>query len=439
MRLLLVALCLLLSIGSTGRAHAEKRVALVVGNSGYEHAGRLANPLNDAADMVAALAKHGFQVIEGYDLDKIAFDRKVRDFAAALKGAEAGVFFFAGHGLQVAGQNYLVPTDARAEGAETLDLEMVRVDVVHRIMERQTNTNILFLDACRDNPLVRNLARTMGTRSAEVGRGLAIVESGIGTLISFSTQPGNVALDGTGRNSPFAGALVKQLSSATDDLSAMLIAVRNDVMKETQRKQVPWEHSALTGRFYFTRSGPSPSTASASPALDTAVVASPSQTHAVAREVFSDRDLQRVAALAKKRSLLFPNFTMEAASAEVPSEIRRFQGIWGSDAGYDGGLGRQAMLIVTGVNASSQAEGYFLYGPPTSASFNQSPAGFQRFSGAIAGSKLSWNSGPNFKREAVLQSNGDIVQQDRFFDGRVATITLKRLWTALESERSAKR
>lgn len=123
-------------------------------------------------------------------------------------------------------------------------------------MEREAQTNILFLDACRDNPLARNLARAIGTRSADIGRGLAAVESGVGTLISFSTQPGNVALDGAGRNSPFAKALVKHASSSSDDLSTILIAVRNDVMKETQRKQVPWEHSALTGRFYFNETVP---------------------------------------------------------------------------------------------------------------------------------------------------------------------------------------
>lgn len=251
MRLLCVALYLLASLPSVSQAQTDKRVALVIGNSAYVHTGKLTNPKNDATDVAVALKQHGFRVIEGYDLDKSSFDQKVRDFATSLKGAEVGLFFFAGHGLQVAGQNYLLPIDAKAEGAEALDFEMVRVDVVHRAMERQANTNILFLDACRDNPLSRNLARSMGTRSTEVGRGLAAVESGIGTLISFSTQPGNVALDGTGRNSPFAGALVKQLSTARDDLSAILIEVRNDVMRETQRKQVPWEHSALTGRFYF--------------------------------------------------------------------------------------------------------------------------------------------------------------------------------------------
>ena len=248
---------LLLFVLLPSAALAQKRVALVIGNSAYLHTSKLTNPKNDATDMVAALKKHGFQVLDGFDLDKAAFDRKVRDFATALSSAQVGVFFYAGHGLQVSGHNYLVPIDAQLSTASALDFEMVRLDLVHRTMEREAQTNILFLDACRDNPLARNLARAMGTRSTEIGRGLAHVESGVGTLISFSTQPGNVALDGTGRNSPFAGALVKQLSSTNDDFIAILVAVRNDVMKETQRKQVPWEHSALTGRFYF--SGPAPS------------------------------------------------------------------------------------------------------------------------------------------------------------------------------------
>jgi uncharacterized caspase-like protein len=232
-------------------AHAQARVALVIGNSAYKHSAPLDNPRNDAADMAAILRKLNFKVIDGTDLDKAAFDRKVAEFAAALRGASVGLFFYAGHGLQVGGQNYLVPVDAQADTAAALDFQMVRLDLVQRTMEREAQTNIIFLDACRDNPLARNLARSMGTRSADIGRGLAAAESGVGTLISFSTQPGNVALDGEGRNSPYAGALVRHLSTASDDLSAILIAVRNDVMAVTQRRQVPWEHSALTGRFYF--------------------------------------------------------------------------------------------------------------------------------------------------------------------------------------------
>jgi hypothetical protein len=243
-----VFLCLVLA---TTLAQAQRRVALVIGNAAYQHAGLLDNPKNDAADVAGALKKHGFQVISGFDLDKAGMDRKIREFAEALPGATSAVFFFAGHGLQVSGHNYLVPIDAKLTTAAALDWEMVRLDLVHRSMEREAATSILFVDACRNNPLARNLARVMGTRSAEIGRGLAPVEAGVGTLVSFSTQPGNVALDGAGRNSPFAGALVKHIHQTKDDLSNILIAVRNDVLKDTKGQQVPWEHSALTGRFYF--------------------------------------------------------------------------------------------------------------------------------------------------------------------------------------------
>ena len=246
-----VAVVLLLLMVLPSAVLAEKRVALVIGNSAYKHAGELTNPKNDAADIAMALRRLGFQVIDGFDLDKPSFDRKIREFATALQGAKVGVFFYAGHGLQVAGQNYLVPVDAQAETAGALDFEMIRLDLVHRTMEREVQTNIIFLDACRNNPLARNLARAMGTRSTEIGRGLAPVESGVGTLISFSTQPGNVALDGSGRNSPFAESLIKHISTSSEDLSGILIGVRKDVMAATQRKQVPWEHSALEGRFFF--------------------------------------------------------------------------------------------------------------------------------------------------------------------------------------------
>jgi Caspase domain len=238
-----------------GVTQPQKRVALVIGNSAYRHARKLENPRNDAADVGAALVKLGFQVIEGFDLDKAGLDAKIRVFTAALKGADVGLFFYAGHGLHVSGQNFLVPVDAELTAISALDLELVRLDLIHRTMERETPTNLLFFDACRDNPLSDNLARAMGGRAAEIGRGLTAAQSGAGTLISFSTQPGKVAHDGKGRNSPYSGALVRQLTSSKEDLAGMLMAVRNEVVKETNRKQVPWEHSALTGRFYFGSEG----------------------------------------------------------------------------------------------------------------------------------------------------------------------------------------
>ena len=249
---------LILCVAATGAWAAQaRRVALVMGNGAYKHTSPLTNPANDATDMAAALKRLGFDVVEGRDLDESGMRRTIKRFAELLTGADVGLFFYAGHGLQVGGYNYLVPVDARLDNAAGLDFELIRLDVVHRTMERETKTNVIFLDACRDNPLSRNLARSMGTRSSQIGKGLAVVESGVGTLISFSTQPGNTALDGEGHNSPFAGALIKHISNPREDLSTLLIQVRNEVMAATRDQQIPWEHSALRSKFYFAAVPPS--------------------------------------------------------------------------------------------------------------------------------------------------------------------------------------
>jgi uncharacterized caspase-like protein len=234
-------------------ASAAKRVALVVGNTRYTNIPILTNPANDARDVADALKSLGFEVLLGLDLDKRGFDLKVRDFALALGDADAAVFFYAGHGMQVAGQNYLIPVDAKIESERDLDFDVVRLDLVLKQMEldRDGKTSIVFLDACRDNPFTETLARSMGSRGIAIGRGLAEVQTGVGTFIAFSTQPGNVAADGSGRNSPFAGALKRHIADHGQNLTSLMIAVRKDVLAATQGKQVPWDHSALLTDFYF--------------------------------------------------------------------------------------------------------------------------------------------------------------------------------------------
>ena len=232
---------------------ADKRVALVIGNSAYVNANKLANPANDAADMGDHLKKLGFQVFLGLDLDKAGFDAKIHDFSAALEESGTAILFYAGHGLQVGGQNYLVPIDAKLARERDLEFEAVKLDFILKQMElgRDNKTNIVFLDACRDNPLSRSLARNMGTRSTAVGQGLAQVDAGVGTFVAYSTQPGNVALDGAGRNSPFTAALTKRMTEPGRNLTSVMIDVRKDVIAATSGKQVPWDHSALTGEFFF--------------------------------------------------------------------------------------------------------------------------------------------------------------------------------------------
>jgi uncharacterized caspase-like protein len=213
------------------------------------------------------------EVILGIDLNKRTFDAKVHEFSRALAGADVGLLFYAGHGLQVGLHNYLIPVDAELASERDLDLETMSLDFVMRQMEidREGKTTLVFLDACRDNPLARSLARAMGTRSAGIGRGLAEVQGGVGTFVAYSTKPGAVTLDGQGRNSPFTAALTKAIRTPGKSLTAIMVDVRKDVLTTTAGKQVPWDHSALTGDFYFQlASAPAmlPKTAPAAPQSD---------------------------------------------------------------------------------------------------------------------------------------------------------------------------
>ena len=152
----------------------------------------------------------------------------------------------------MAGSNYLVPTDAKLEDESDLDFEAIRLNIILNQLERQPRTNIVLLDACRDNPLARNLARSMGaSRSTAIGRGLARISGSIGTLIAYSTEPDNVALDGEGPNSPFTTALLQHMDTPGLEIRQMLTRVRQEVIQATDSQQVPWDHSSLTGDFFF--------------------------------------------------------------------------------------------------------------------------------------------------------------------------------------------
>ena len=163
-------------------------------------------------------------------------DNAIREFGRKLERAELALFFYAGHGLQVGGKNYLVPVDAKLERPGDLALDAVDIGVVLAQMEAEKRVNLIFLDACRDNPLARSLSGASGTRSASVGNGLAPVQGAIGTLISYATQPDNVALDGQGRNSPFTAALVRHIASPGLDIGAVMRRVRAEVIAATREK-----------------------------------------------------------------------------------------------------------------------------------------------------------------------------------------------------------
>jgi hypothetical protein len=246
--LLGAALAILLLLLAPPAAEAQqRRVALVIGNGAYEHTPRLVNPANDARRMAELLRASGMEVIEGIDLDRQRMNETLREFGNRLEGGAVGLFFYAGHGLQVAGENYLLPVDARLQRERDLEFEAIPLGRVLRVMEDSVPTRLVFLDACRDNPLAQSLARGMGTRSAAIGRGLGAVTAGRGTMVSYATQPGNVALDGEGENSPFTAALLRHLAEPGLDVSLAMRRVREAVLEQTGQRQVPWEHSSLVG------------------------------------------------------------------------------------------------------------------------------------------------------------------------------------------------
>ena len=241
--------CFALLWASVVSAGASDRVALVVGNAAYEHTDALRNPGNDAEAMAAALERLGFEVVLGTDLDLDGFYDKLDEFDAASRGADVTLFFYAGHGLQVDGKNWLAPVDARL--GSKLDLKRGAVELDTVLDQMRGTTKLVYLDACRTNPLARGLARSMGlTRTAAAERGLARVEDEPGTLIGYATAPGGVADDGGGLNSPFTEALLAHIEMPGLSVNDMFGEVSKAVRRATGGDQVPWISSSL-GRFHL--------------------------------------------------------------------------------------------------------------------------------------------------------------------------------------------
>ena len=229
---------------------ATGRIALIVGNGSYSAAPTLPNPPNDARDVAALLRTLGFDVIEGVDLDRGEFVAAVGDFLGHAAEAEAALFYYAGHGVQYQEDNYLLPTDATLSSAYALKAEAISLKSLVAELEAVSPLNLIFLDACRDNPIADKLAT--GRSAGQVGRGLARVDpTSSNTLIAFAAAPGQVALDGTGRNSPFTSAFLENVAASDEEISILFKSIARDVLTETNQAQRPQIVSAMTVNFYF--------------------------------------------------------------------------------------------------------------------------------------------------------------------------------------------
>jgi uncharacterized caspase-like protein len=244
---ILAALSVAMLALSAPAGQAGRRIALVIGNSDYRFTSPLSNPRNDAALMTRTLSAAGFDVTAIQDGDFRAMKRAFLEFGRALQGEgiEAGLFYYAGHGVQVNGENYLVPVDARIANEDEVDLEAININDFLRVMNASdSGINIVVLDACRNNPFARSFR--------SISRGLAPVDAPKGTLVAYATAPGDVALDGKGGNSPYTLALSDAIGrGAGRTIEAVFKTARREVLRATDDRQVPWEVSSVTGDFYF--------------------------------------------------------------------------------------------------------------------------------------------------------------------------------------------
>lgn len=230
-----------------GTALADKRVALVIGNSAYKNAPRLANPVNDAGLVGSMFRNAGFDTVEiRLDLNASEMRRSLREFAARTRDADMAVIYYAGHGIELDGSNYLVPTDAMLEtDGDVLD-ETIALDRALYAVEPAKQLRLVILDACRDNPFAKTMKRTLASRA--IGGGLAKVEpTSPNTMIAFAAKAGSTASDGDSRNSPFAVALTDHLPKPGLDLRKAFGFVRDDVLKKTGNKQEPYVYGSLGG------------------------------------------------------------------------------------------------------------------------------------------------------------------------------------------------
>lgn len=239
-------------------AQTERRVALVIGNSHYRTLPQLPNPSNDVTEVAKILKKAGFDVTLGLDTDRLSLEEAVRTFLRSADGAHAGLIYYSGHAVQIGGQNFIVPVDATLESAYDVETQTMPLDLIVGHLREKSSIQLVFLDACRNNPFkTGNFWMAQTLEPVGPTRGLARIDSNLGSLIAFSTAPGEVALDGDGMLSPYTQFFVQHADVPNKEIRQVLTEVRRDVISATKGAQVPWENSSLLDSFYFFQA-PSP-------------------------------------------------------------------------------------------------------------------------------------------------------------------------------------
>jgi uncharacterized caspase-like protein len=437
----LAGILCLLALGGNAPASAADRVALVIGNGAYQKVPALPNPPRDAADVGAALERLNFKVTRLNNASAAEMRKALVDFGRATEGSEMAVVFYAGHGMEAGGENWLIPTDAELRNDSDVESEAVSLRSINLQVSKARQLGLVILDACRNNPFAAKMQRSL--RSRAVARGLAPTEPTDNVLVAYAARDGTTANDGDGRNSPFTTALLRNIETPGLEISFLFRNVRDEVMTATKREQQPFVYGSLSKEAIYLKpppvaQPPAPAVPAAASATPPVVIAKTSPEQSAGkdratpvdekkRNTFTDEDAKRISAFGAALDLKMPSFAIGETKSDVPESYAQFVGVWSSRTGFGEGKGRKGMLIVTEVLSDGLALGYYLWGPPTKLSWEKAPASYMTIADKIIGGVLRFDSGsivakfgnPN---ELTLKSI------NRKKAAEIATVKFEPLW-----------
>ena len=388
---------MLLTLVGAAPVFATERVALVIGNGIYQKVPTLPNPPSDATDIGRALERLNFKVTQLTNASAAEMRKAIVDFGRSTEGSEMAVVFYAGHGMEAGGENWLIPTDAELRSDTDVESEAISLRSINLQVSKARQLGLVILDACRNNPFAAKMQRSLRTRA--VTRGLALTEPTDNVLVAYAARDGTTANDGDGRNSPFTTALLRNIETPGLEISFLFRNVRDEVMSATKREQQPFVYGSLSKEAIYLKPPASPTSVIASTTTKAPTQVEQSQNvqkrdpaSGGGQNPFTAEDAQRVAAMGSELKLTMPTFAIGDTKVEVPVSFRRYVGIWAGKV--EKGEGRQKLLILTEALSEGLVLGYYVYGPAAKGSWDDNtPAGYVNFAGKISDNALRFNAG----------------------------------------------
>jgi uncharacterized caspase-like protein len=465
-------------------ATAADRVALVIGNGAYQKVPALPNPPRDAADIARAFERLDFKVTRLTNANAAEMRKALVEFGHASEGSLISVIYYAGHGMEAGGENWLIPVDAELRSDTDVESEAISLRSLNLQVGKARKLGLIILDACRNNPFAATMKRSLTTRAVE--RGLAPTEPTDNVLIAYAARDGTTASDGDGHNSPFTTALLRNIETPGLEIAFLFRRVRDDVMTATNRQQQPFVYGSLSKEEIYLKptltAAPAPApispatpastaedeqfwraietstetglyeeflsryprsahaaearqrlhdlkarqVAAATPTTDGS--SSQNSTKPADRRTFTAEDAARVAARGTEQKLKMPLYSFMAMPSNPLGPNSRFVGVWSNKRGWGNGQGRYGMLIVTDVSADGAVRGYYLWGASQKASWSRSPAGNIQFSGQIVDNAFSFQTGDVVK---VKLGKDNSLTLTSFREGKpsdTASIELYPMW-----------